>query len=227
MGFRRILICLIFFFLAGCTQSDRIHLFREANENAVEQLVESFDRASRGNYKIGIAKLSGDEEDKVRDLLMVRLTRLENVQIVSGKEEMDRLLATHANLLQYRDFYESSSLKRLGHLIAPNSILVGKIEILNVSNRKAEVLLTLKLLDLKKGIIAWTDQAKGGGRYRLEKRDYLWRGCILFGVFLCFFLFYKSRETVLYDSRAVAFWFFGLIVCGLVFWLLIGRYLLM
>jgi len=219
-----ILIIIGLSLMPGMALGGTDRLYSRAVNRAVAQLVDSIEARSLPQKRLVVSKIDNDSDGLARDAFITAFSTVRRFEVVSDSEELDRLLNRHYEQLKYQDFYDESTLQSLGRFIGAQLILVGKIQTSKVSGIRVDVRLAAKILDLKKGTIVWSEIIETSETVTLSQSQLGSRLAIICGVMALFSLFYRSKRTVLYYSRATIYWVF-VVGCALIlFYFLIGRY---
>ena len=199
-------------------------LYSKAVDRAVAQLVDSIEARSLTQRRIVISKIDNDSDGLARDAFIKALSTAGRFEVVSDSEELERLMNKHYEQLKYQDFYDESTLQSLGRFIGAQLILVGKIQTSELSSIRVHIRLAAKILDLRKGTIVWSEIVETSETVSLSQSQFGSRLAVICGVMALFGLFFRSKRTVLYYSRATIYWVFAIGCTLILFYFLIGRY---
>lgn len=219
-----ILIIIGLSLMSGMALGGTDRLYSKAVNSAVAQLVDSIEARSLPQRRIVISKIDNDSDGLARDAFIKALSTAGRFEVVSDSEELERLMNKHYEQLKYQDFYDESTLQSLGRFIGAQLILVGKIQTSELSSIRVHIRLAAKILDLRKGTIVWSEIVETSETVTLTQSQFGSRLAVICGVLALFGLFFRSKRTVLYYSRATIYWVF-VVGCALIlFYFLIGRY---
>ena len=170
-------------------------------------------------------KLENDQNAVILNRLQTAIVKTGYFELYTliDTEDAKKILKEHGRQLRYQDRYDPRTLVELGKLIAPKSIIVGRVESVQMSKTGAELTLLNKLLDLKTGQVVWAEISTGKGRVKFSPLTWAWRGliCLAFLSLSIFFIFWANWQSF----RFLHFWIILAGIMGLIFWFLIGRYL--
>ena len=219
-----ILIIIGLSLMPGMALGGTDRLYSKAVDRAVAQLVDSIEARSLTQRRIVISKIDNDSDGLARDAFITALSTTGRFEVVSDSEELERLMNKHSEQLKYQDFYDESTLQSLGRFIGAQLILVGKIQTIELSSIRVHIRLAAKVLDLRNGTIVWSEIIETSETVSLSQSQLGSRLAVICGVMALFGLFFRSKRTVLYYSRATIYWVF-VVGCALIlFYFLIGRY---
>ena len=190
------MVSLIFLLLLlSCSSQSTEFIFDRVVENSVKNLVKKMERVELASKRIGILRVENDSTGIVRDELMRHVSKIPDIILLSLAEHknMDRIMETQAILLRDEDFYDESSLKRLGRLLSPEIIMVARVQSAAVSSAGGEIIVRGDLLDLENGTVIWTDKTVAS----FQSESYKNRNLIIFIICIpLLLLLYWGANTI-------------------------------
>ena len=224
-----------------CTDAHCQDLFAGAADDAANKSIESLecwrdpgtckDKKQTGqnepkvDKKLAVWDVDEDQNSIVWNRLQTVLVKSKyfDVYTLADTEDAKKILKEHGRQLKYQDRYDRNTLVELGRLIAPKSIIIGKVESAQVGKTGAEITLITKLLDLTTGQVVWSEISPGKGKIHFSPLAWTWRiaACLAVLVLCIFFVFWANWQS----PRFFHCWIILSGIVGGVFWFLIGRYL--
>lgn len=175
--------------------------------------------------KLAVWEMGGDENSIIWNRLQTAIVKSEyfDVYTMADTKDAKKILKEHGRQLKYENRYDPNTLVALGKLIAPKSIVVGKVESAQVSKTGAEIILIIKLLDLTTGQVVWSEISSGKGKVQFATTSWTWRISVCLAILaLCiFFVFWANWQS----PRFLPCWVVMAGIVGGTFWFLIGKYL--
>ena len=181
--------------LLSCSSQSTEFIFDRIVESSVKKLVKKMEWVELASKKIGIVRVGKDSTGIVRDELMRHISKIPDIILLSMAEHknMDRIMETQSIILRDEDFYEKSSLKRLGRLLSPEIILVARVQSAVVSSAGGKIIIRADLLDLENGTVIWTDKTVAS----FQSESYKNRNLIIFIICIpLLLLLYWGANTI-------------------------------
>jgi hypothetical protein len=159
--FLSLFLVLLFFTAQACGDP-----LASAIRQSCEKMATRVDFGRFQGKKIGIPAIANDTDDRVRREWLRLLGQRRDLVLLSMAEnhEMDRLLETHGLQVRMNDFFQQDQLQRIGHLLAPEILLIARVNSSRQTFWNACVSMETQWVFMQQGRIVWADHASACAR---------------------------------------------------------------